>query len=69
MNDMVKLSEIQIEKGSSYLLDISKLIFGATVVPLFVPNAQFGAWQFAFGSLISGLSLILGLMVLKDKKI
>ncbi len=65
---MVRLSEMQIEKGSAYLLDISKLIFGATVVPLFVPNSEFGAWQFAFGITVSGLALILGLVSLNNKK-
>lgn len=66
---MVRLSETQIEKASSYLLDISKLIFGATVVPLFVPNNQFNIPSFSFGILVAGLSFIVGLEMLKKLKI
>lgn len=65
----MKLSELQFEKTSSYLLDISKLIFGASIVPIFVPDSQFKISYFIFGILVTGLSFVLGLTALKNKTI
>lgn len=66
---MVRLSEMQIEKISAYMLDISKLLFGATVVPILIPGSQFNAWFFIAGAGISAFLFGLGLSVLRIKNI
>jgi len=62
------LSEIQIRKVSSFLLDIAKLIFGATVIPLFIPDSQFNVWTFLLGFIVFLLCFWWGLKILKKKK-
>lgn len=62
----MRLSELQIEKASLYLLDISKLMFGATVVPLFVPKSDFSVGFFVSGLGVSVLCLVFGLLMLKQ---
>lgn len=56
------------DRLSSYLLDISKLVFGASVVPLFITGSQFGAAQFLLGILVSGLSFGIGLVLLRNQE-
>ena len=69
MMGYVKLSDLQMERLSAYLLDISKLIFGAAVLPLFLSNDQFSISQFIYGIVVSGLSFGTGLLLLKNKNI
>gem|GEM_PF-4927585 len=64
----MKLSGLQIRKVSSYLLDISKLVFGATVIPLFVPGNSFGIFTFISGVIFTGLFFTFGLTLLKNLK-
>ena len=62
----MKLSEFQIKKTSSYLMDISKLVVGASVVPLFVPGSTFGTWTFIGGVTVAMLSFSIGLLIIKN---
>jgi len=64
---MVRLSEAQVEKISAYMLDVSKLLVGATVVPLFIPGSIFNAWLFLGGASISLLLFGFGLSIIKQR--
>ena len=63
----MRLSELQIDKTSSYLLDISKLMFGVAVVPLFIPGSVFDVPYFLAGVSASVISFGTGLLILKSK--
>jgi hypothetical protein len=67
MVKLVSLSELQVEKTSSYLIDLSKLLFGATVVPIFVPGNTFNIWFFIAGAGISIFFFGFGLSLTKQK--
>ncbi len=67
MKFMVRLSEVQIEKTSSYLIDLSKLLFGATVVPVFVPGSIFNVWFFIAGAGVAVFFFGFGLSLTKQK--
>jgi hypothetical protein len=62
----MRLSELQIKKISSYLMDVSKLVFGASVIPLFVPGSIFGTWTFLGGVAVAMLSFTIGLLIIKN---
>ena len=62
----MKLSGFQIKKASSYLMDVSKLVLGASVIPLFVPGSPFGTWTFVGGAVVALSSFTIGLLMIKN---
>lgn len=65
----MRLSELQLHKISAYLLDISKLLVGATIVSLFVPGniVNVSIPSFVIGTCFAILSFVGGLTLLKQK--
>lgn len=65
----MKLSDSQLEKTSEYLLDVSKLLIGATFVSIFAPGALGGLnlWAFSIGIILAAVFLIGALKILPKK--
>ena len=62
----MRLSELQTKKLSSYLMDVSKLMLGASVIPLFIPGSPFETLTFVGGSVVAMLSFTTGLAIIKN---
>ena len=65
----MKLEEIHLEKLSSYLMDVSKMLIGATFVSVFAPDflGKINIFVFASGIIISLILIVISLKLMPIK--
>ena len=62
----MKLSEIHLQKLSGYLMDVSKMLIGATFVSVFAPNfiGEINIFTFIAGIIIAIILIVISLKLI-----